>query len=129
MKKFSGLAQEEYKTYWVEINPYCRLRTIEIGSPDKPTIVFIHGFGASGLMYWRIFKPLAHLYHIYTIDLPGMGASTRVPFLPRTAAETQEFFTSYVEEWRIAVGNITDFYLIGHSFGGYISGLYAHAYS
>jgi cardiolipin-specific phospholipase len=33
-----------------------------------------------------------------------------------------------MEHWRIAMGNITDFYLIGHSFGGHLMGNYAVAY-
>ena len=38
-----------------------------------------------------------------------------------------------MEEWRVAMGvlrgeTLTDFYLVGHSFGGYIAGLYALAY-
>ena len=33
-----------------------------------------------------------------------------------------------MEKWRIAMGNITEFYLIGHSFGGYLMGNYAVAY-
>ena len=57
-----------------------------------------------------------------------MGSSTRVPFLCQTVAQTQEFFTSFLEEWRIAMGSLSDFYLVGHSFGGYVSGLYALAY-
>ena len=90
--------------------------------------MFVHGFGASGLMYWRVMKPLAKHYQLFFVDLPGMGSSTRVPFLCKTVSETQEFFTSFLEEWRIAMGGLSDFYLVGHSFGGYVSGLYALAY-
>ena len=38
-----------------------------------------------------------------------------------------DYFVEYFEKWRIAM-DLTDFYLIGHSFGGYQVGLYASKY-
>ena len=32
---------------------------------------------------------------------------------------------NYFEKWRIEMGELTNFYLIGHSFGGYMMGNYA----
>ena len=70
MRNYSGLAEHEYRAYYVEISPYCKLRTIEVDVDDgeatesKPSLVFVHGFGASGLMYWRVMKPLAKHYHL-----------------------------------------------------------------
>ena len=57
-----------------------------------------------------------------------MGLSTRVPFFCKTPDQAQDFFTTFIEDWRIAMGDLTDFYLAGHSFGGYISGMYAEKY-
>lgn len=34
----------------------------------------------------------------------------------------------FIEKWRIEVGDLKDFYLAGHSFGGYICGHYAYHY-
>mmetsp|Transcript_18249 Transcript_18249/g.22757 ORF Transcript_18249/g.22757 Transcript_18249/m.22757 type:complete len:106 (+) Transcript_18249:145-462(+) len=91
-QKYTGIAPDNYRANFVEISPYCHLRTIEIGfkpldGQEKPKLVFIHGFGASGLMFWRIMRPLAEHYHVIFVDLPGMGSSTRVPFLSSSAAE------------------------------------------
>ena len=33
-----------------------------------------------------------------------------------------------LEKWRIGMGGLTDFYLCGHSYGGYLSGTYASKY-
>jgi len=34
----------------------------------------------------------------------------------------------FIENWRIKIGELTNFYLAGHSFGGYICGHYAYRY-
>ena len=34
----------------------------------------------------------------------------------------------YLEDWRVAMGKLRGFYLAGHSFGGYIAGIYAKKY-
>ena len=34
------------------------IRTIEIENPGKPVLVMIHGYGASGVIFWKIFKKL-----------------------------------------------------------------------
>lgn len=88
LRDYSGLSDDDYRAYYIELSPYCKLRTIEFGlHGDKPKLVFIHGYGAAGLMYWRIMKPLAAKYHCIFVDLPGMGSSTRVPFLPETVPD------------------------------------------
>ena len=38
-----------------------------------------------------------------------------------------DFFVDSIENWRKKV-DITNFHLIGHSFGGYLSGFYAMKY-
>jgi hypothetical protein len=36
-----------------------------------------------------------------------------------------QYFIDYFEKWRVAMGNLQDFFLAGHSFGGYMMGNYA----
>ena len=45
-----------------------------------------------------------------------------------TAEQSISYFVEYLEKWRVEMGNIKDFYLAGHSFGGYIVGNYASKY-
>ena len=102
--KYTGLQKDEIKAHYVEISPYCKLRTIEVGFnnrvtsdidsiSDKPKLVFIHGYGASGATFWRIMKPLSEYFHVIFVDLPGMGSSTRVPFFCKSADQASQFFT------------------------------------
>jgi cardiolipin-specific phospholipase len=45
-----------------------------------------------------------------------------------SAQETIDYFVDYLEKWRLAMDNLTDFILAGHSFGGYVVGNYALKY-
>lgn len=103
------------------------LMTYEFGDKSKPTLVLVHGFAGTSLNFFRIFKLLEDHYHVYAFDLLGKGWSSRPEFLPSNCDETEEFFIQSIEEWRKAVG-ITNFYLVGHSMGGYISAKYALAH-
>jgi len=47
---------------------------------DREVLVMIHGFGGSGLIFYRILKHLHKKYKIYLIDLLGMGRSSRNDF-------------------------------------------------
>lgn len=57
-----------------------------------------------------------------------MGGSSRPDFKVKNADEADQFFVESLEKWRIAMGELTDFILAGHSFGGYICGHYALKY-
>lgn len=52
-------------------------------------------------------KGLADNYHVYFIDIIGMGGSSRPVFTLKEATETDEYFIKFIEQWRIAIGNIT----------------------
>lgn len=59
-----------------------------------------------------------------------MGSSDRPKNISATASvdEIIEYFTDHFEKWRIGIGNITNFFLAGHSYGGYLVGHYATKY-
>lgn len=42
--------------------------------------------------------------------------------------ETVDYLVGYLERWRIAMKLNEPFYLVGHSFGGYVVGHYAVKY-
>lgn len=57
---------------------YIRTQLIDLGhSSDKPVLVFVHGYAASGSLYYQIFKGLSEKFHIIITDIIGMGASSR----------------------------------------------------
>ena len=61
-----------------------------------------------------------------------MGSSSRPKdFDHKIMSEDQctEYFNESIEKWRIQMGDLKDFYLAGHSYGGYIAGNYALRYS
>lgn len=47
----------------------------EAGSPDRPTIVLLHGFPSSSHMYRNLIPLLADKYHVIAPDYPGFGQS------------------------------------------------------
>jgi pimeloyl-ACP methyl ester carboxylesterase len=59
-----------------------------------------------------------------------MGASSRPDNYDAskfTPEQSIDYFVNYLENWRKEM-NLTDFYLAGHSFGGYLVGNYASVY-
>ena len=67
--------------------------------------------------------------HIFAVDQIGMGSSSRADFDCQTGEEADDYMCTYLELWRIKVGNLTDFTLVGHSYGAYLAGIYAQRYS
>lgn len=51
----------------------------EAGSPDAPTVLLLHGFGASSYMFRELIPVLARQYHVIAPDLPGFGQTTVLP--------------------------------------------------
>lgn len=106
------------------------IRTIEAGMSNPEVMVLIHGYGGSGIMFWKIMKPLAEKYHLVMIDIIGMGGSSRPNFAVKDQSEADDFLVMWLEAWRqkFVPGGLTGFILAGHSFGGYVAGLYACRY-
>jgi pimeloyl-ACP methyl ester carboxylesterase len=48
----------------------------EAGSPKAPTILLLHGFGASSYMFRNLIPQLAQKYHVLAPDLPGFGQTS-----------------------------------------------------
>ena len=99
-----------------------------MGDESKPKMVLVHGYGGSGALLYRIFKHLITEFHIFAIDLIGMGSSSRPPFDCENNEQADFYMLDYMEKWRVAMNNLTDFVLVGHSYGGYITGNYAAKY-
>ena len=104
------------------------IHTIKCGDGNLENLVLIHGFGGSGVMFYKMLKDLSQTYKVYSIDLLGMGLSSRPNFDCTTTKETIDYFIDSIEKWRIGVG-LEKFILAGHSFGGYMSCQYAVKYS
>jgi abhydrolase domain-containing protein 5 len=91
---------------------------------DSPTLVMVHGYGASQGFFFRNFDALASRFRIIAIDQLGWGGSSRPDFTCKSTEETEAWFIDSFEEWRKAK-NLSNFILLGHSFGGYVAAKYA----
>ena len=94
----------------------------DFGQSDKEAIVYLHGWGQNIEMMEPIAKPFTDNNRLIIIDLPGFGASEE----PNTVWSLEDYakmVNSLLESLNIKEPN-----LIGHSFGGKISLLYASKY-
>lgn len=85
----------------------------------------------SGALFYEIYKPLYEHFCVIFIDLVGMGASSRprndINIKKIQPHEALDYFLNHLEVWRSKM-KLTNFYLVGHSFGGYITSNYACRY-
>ena len=91
----------------------------------------IHGFGSSSALFYRMMGPLQNKFRVIFIDIIGMGGSSRPDNYNTgdlTPEESVEYFVNYIEKWRRNFGKLKNFYLAGHSLGGYLAGHYAVKY-
>ena len=60
---------------------------------------------------------------VYALDLIGFAMSSRPPI--HKYDNCDDLLVESIEQWRIAMNIQEKFILLGHSFGGYIAGLYS----
>lgn len=86
----------------------------ETGTQGAPSIIFLHGVGASGWMWWRQIAALSD-FHCLNVDLPGHGKSHQVPWvsLGDTAQQIADLLQARATHGRAHV--------IGLSLGGHIA--------
>lgn len=94
---------------------------------NKP-VVLIHGFMGGMWLWINVINTLSKNHTVYVIDLLGFGLSSRYEF-PSKMFEIEKTYVDSLEEWRIVTGINSKFYLVGHSFGGFISVIYSLRYS
>ncbi len=110
-----------YSTRQVQAGPHS-INTLIMG--DGPPLVMLHGHGG-GIGYWYgNLDALAKHYKIYALDWLGWGRSDRPPFWGNTAESARRWWLESFENWRKAVG-LEEFYLLGHSLGGWLAAEYA----
>jgi len=111
-----------YEQYFVEAGDHL-INTVQLGS--GPPLVLWHGFGA-GIAFWqRNLKEFAQYHTVYAIDLPGFGRSSRTPvFESNNPEDSENYFLIALEDWCEKL-HLSDFVLVGHSFGAYLAGCYS----
>ena len=102
---------------------------------EQQNLVLLHGYGAGLGFFYKNFEALSRPrgWHLYALDLLGMGRSSRPPFKLKAKdrkgqiAEAEAWFVDSLEEWRVQK-KIDKFTLLGHSMGGYMAVAYALKY-
>lgn len=93
-----------------------------VDNKSKQSLVFLHGWGQNICMMEFIAEPFYKDYNVLIIDLPGHGKSAE----PKSVWSLEDFalmVNTLVKKLKLK--NIT---LVGHSFGGKISIIYASKY-
>ena len=92
---------------------------LELGRPDTPCVVFLHGFGADLLTWQLCLVPLSSQYRVVALDLPGHGRTT-----PDVGDASLGFMTRWLDEAFDVLG-ISEAHLVGHSMGAKIAMAFA----
>lgn len=88
---------------------------------DGKEIILLHGWGASLLTFSKLAKSLSNHFKVYSVDLPGFGNSTvGVPLSVEDVADVLHQFIM-----KLKIGKPI---LLGHSYGGRVSIVYASKY-
>lgn len=95
------------------------IHTIEAGMTNKQKVVLVHGYGATGVFYYKLINHLRHDFHVFAIDLYGFGQSSRPEIKSFDYDPLCDFFLKPFEDWRNSSG-IQDFVLVAHSLGAYL---------
>ena len=86
----------------------------ETGTPGAPSIIFLHGVGASGWMWQKQVAALAD-FHCLNVDLPGHGKSNQVAWV--SLADSADQVAALIRD-RATNGRA---HVVGLSLGGYIA--------
>lgn len=99
------------------------IRYEEYGNKKGKTIVLLHGWGQNVEMMKPIGDGLQKNFHILILDLPGFGQSQE-PTSVWSVYDYAQFLNEFLQTF-----SIKNPILIGHSFGGKVSLVYASKYN
>jgi pimeloyl-ACP methyl ester carboxylesterase len=90
------------------------------GDPSRPSILFLHGIRLGRAIWDQHALALSQRYHVVTLDLPGHGALTGVPFTaPNLDAQLDEALRTMEKPPLI----------VGYSLGGFVAMSYASRFT
>ncbi len=92
------------------------VRYHEWGDKESTTIICLHGLGSTGMSFIELGELFKDKYHIISVDLPGHGGTNNIYNLDQLLRWLKESINS------ITTAN---YYLLGHSLGGWIALHYA----
>jgi pimeloyl-ACP methyl ester carboxylesterase len=86
----------------------------ERGTPGAQSIVFLHGVGTSGWMWWKQIESLSD-FHCLSVDLPGHGQSNHIAWV--SLADTAQQIAALIQ----SRGTNGQAHVVGLSLGAYIA--------
>ena len=90
------------------------------GPPDAPVLLLLHGFGSS-MQTWDAWAAKLELkFRVIRLDLPGFGLTGEVPSKDYSEGHDIAILRGFVNQL-----GVTDFSIVGHSFGGKMAWLLA----
>jgi pimeloyl-ACP methyl ester carboxylesterase len=95
----------------------------EYGDPKRKHVLFIHGLGASSLVWRDIPEALSKYCHTITVDLIGFGLSDKPEKADYTIKGLSKFIEGFLET--IGIKEHGKVSIVGHSLGGYIAAEFA----
>ena len=95
----------------------------ETGPAEAPTLILVHGFGASVHSWDGWTKGLSDRYRVISVDLPGHGLTEA----PEDYAPSMRRFADDVRAF-VEAKAIDRFVIAGFSMGGHVAAKYALAY-
>ena len=100
-----------------------KINYLSLGSPTKPALLLIHGFGASSYHFRYNIPILARHYHVYALDLLGFGWSDK-PIMDYDASVWRDQVVDFVREIVLPEGEEGSgeermVAIAGNSLGGY----------
>jgi pimeloyl-ACP methyl ester carboxylesterase len=98
------------------------IHVVEGGPPDKPTVLFVHGWPESSAAFEQTMILLSGKARVVAMDLPGIGGSTTPP--PSGDKRTLARYVRGV----IAGLELEQVSLVGHDVGGQVVFAFLHAF-
>lgn len=95
---------------------------LDLPGDDIP-VVFLHGAAGCAVQWEVQAERLSGRHRVLVADMRGHGQSDK----PTTSYRTDDFMDDMVD-WMDEVGLDGPFYMVGHSFGGYMATLLAHRF-
>jgi pimeloyl-ACP methyl ester carboxylesterase len=100
-----------------------RVMLYRAGKPGAEPVILIHGLGTAAARDWtEVIPALAATYDVYTLDLPGFGASDKGNHLYSPSNYVRVLDALFAERLKQPAN------VVGHSMGGLIALSYAAAY-
>ncbi len=118
---FSVLAQNAPQDKSVMIFG-AKIRYLEAGDATKPTVILLHGLGASAESWQFNIAAIAANYHVIVPDQVGFGKSDK-PLIKYRIGTFVDFLDKFMAELKIEKAS-----LVGNSMGGWVSALMAIKY-